>query len=305
MTGRIAILLALLLAACGSAPPRTPDPGPYRAPSRAEKAPVTVPDGVRSGAYYKDDGPGENAPLPEVLEKVTDAVPKAEPLHRFANSPYEVFGRPYAPMAALAPFKQRGLGSWYGRRYHGARTSSGESYDMYAMTAAHPLLPIPSYARVTNLVNGRSVVVRINDRGPFHGARIVDLSYTAAWKLGYVESGSALVEVESIIPDGVMLAASKPPAAAVRKDDTVPLPQSSDAKGVYLQLGAFAARDNAENFRARIYRQLAWLSDAIHVLASGGLYKLHLGPYRSNDEARSMAERIQGELDLKPVLLRK
>ncbi len=114
-------------------------------------------------------------------------------------------------MQALAPYDEVGIGSWYGKKFHGARTSSGEVYDMYAMTAAHPTLPIPSYARVTNLENGKSVVVRINDRGPFHSSRIIDLSYTAAYKLGYASKGSAKVAVESIIPEGVtMVATAKP-----------------------------------------------------------------------------------------------
>jgi rare lipoprotein A len=148
------------------------------------------------GGYYKDDGPGDRVPA----GNIPDAVPRLEPLHRFANRPYEVFGKSYVPHAALQPFRQRGAASWYGKRFHGAKTSSGEAYDMYRMTAAHPTLAIPSYARVTNLANGRSVVVRINDRGPFHGGRIIDLSYAAATRLGYVQAGSAQVEVESIVP---------------------------------------------------------------------------------------------------------
>jgi rare lipoprotein A len=161
--------LALLVAACGSAP---------------------------KGGYYKDDGPGAHAPS----ASIPDAVSRLEPLHRFANRPYEVFGRSYVPHASLKSFRQQGLASWYGKRFHGSKTSSGEIYDMYKMTAAHPTLAIPSYARVTNLANGRSVVVRVNDRGPFHGGRIIDLSYAAATKLGYVQAGSARVEVEAIVP---------------------------------------------------------------------------------------------------------
>ena len=137
---------------------------------------------------------------------IPDAVPRAEPLHRFANRPYQVFGKDYVPVANLAPFRQTGIGSWYGRRFHGSPTSSGEPYDMYAMTAAHPTLPIPSYARVTNLANGRSVVVRINDRGPFHAGRAIDLSYAAASKLGYLTQGSAEVQIEQIVPGGAPLA---------------------------------------------------------------------------------------------------
>lgn len=152
----------------------------------------------KDGGYHKDDGPPANAP--RRLAQMPDATPRWEPLHRFANRPYEVFGKKYAPFTELRPYRKRGVATWYGRRFHGKRTSSGERYDMYLMTAAHPLLAIPSYARVTNLENGRSVVVRINDRGPFHDGRLIDLSYAAASRLGFVEAGNARVEVESIIP---------------------------------------------------------------------------------------------------------
>jgi len=162
--------------------------------NEAPPAPASAP---AKGAYYKDDGPGANPP--PNLSAIPDAVPKTEPLHRFANRPYQVFGKDYVPLTGVAPFTQSGIGSWYGRRYHGSPTSSGEKYDMYAMSAAHPTLPIPSYARVTNPANGRSVVVRINDRGPFHSGRIIDLSYAAAWKLGYVDAGSARLEVEAVV----------------------------------------------------------------------------------------------------------
>jgi len=152
----------------------------------------------RKGGYYKDDGPHERPPAG--LDAIADATPRAEPLHRYANRPYTVFGKDYRPLSSVQPFRQRGMASWYGKRFHGQKTSSGEPYDMYKMTAAHPTLPIPSYARVTNLANGRSVVVRINDRGPFHAGRVIDLSYVAAYKLGYIAAGSAQVEVEAIVP---------------------------------------------------------------------------------------------------------
>jgi peptidoglycan lytic transglycosylase len=168
-----ALALAALLAACGGEP--------------------------RRGGYYRDDGPGD-AP-PAHLEGIADAKPRFEPLNARANEPYTVLGRRYAPYRSLHPYRERGLASWYGRQFHGRPTSSGERYDMYAMTAAHTILPIPSYARVTNLSNGRSVVVRINDRGPFHRDRIIDLSYAAAYKLGYAKAGSARVEVEAILPE--------------------------------------------------------------------------------------------------------
>ncbi len=150
------------------------------------------------GGYYKDDGPHERPPAN--LDRVADAVPRSEPLHKYANRPYSALGKQYVPMTSLQPFRQRGLASWYGKRYHGRKTSSGEVYDMYQMTAAHPTLPIPSYARVTSTKNGKSVVVRINDRGPFRSGRVIDLSYVAAHKLGYIQAGEAMVEVESIVP---------------------------------------------------------------------------------------------------------
>ena len=156
----------------------------------------------------RDDGPG--AP-PGNLDRIGDARPKSEPLNPGANSPYTVLGRKYVPYQSLKPYRQRGIASWYGRKFHGRRTSSGERYDMYAMTAAHTILPIPSYVRVTNLSNGHSVVVRVNDRGPFHAERIIDLSYTAAHKLGFVNAGSAQVEVEAILPRGTAAAREPPP----------------------------------------------------------------------------------------------
>jgi rare lipoprotein A len=275
------LLCLFLLSGCGTA-------SRHDAPAEASPAPAR-------GAYYKDDGPGANPPD---LTKVSDAVPKAEPLHRFANRPYQVFGREYVPATRVAPYRQSGIGSWYGRRYHGVATSSGERYDMYAMTAAHPTLPIPSYVRVTNVANGRSVVVRVNDRGPFHSDRVIDLSYVAAWKLGYSEAGSARVEVEAIVP-GAAPAATAPP-----RDEPARKPEPTvEAKGIYLQLGAFSARETAENFRVRVYRELTWLSEAIQIVAGGDVFRLHLGPYRSQEDARQIADRFQAEFKLRPVLV--
>jgi peptidoglycan lytic transglycosylase len=289
-------LLLLALAGCttGSkvdAPEAGAATPPVTAALPAPAVPPTTPPATSSarGGYYKDDGPGVQPP-PVELATVPDAVPQSEPLHRFANRPYRVFGKDYVPITSPAPFRQAGLGSWYGRRFHGMPTSSGEPYDMYAMTAAHPTLPIPSYARITNPANGRSVVVRINDRGPFHSNRIIDLSYTAAWKLGYIERGSTRLEVES-------LPASEAPTLQAQ----APVEQG----GVFLQLGAFTAREAAENLRARVQRELAWLSETLQVVTGGALYRLHLGPYRSHDEARSIAERIRAELSLRPVIVGK
>jgi rare lipoprotein A len=292
------MLFATLLAVAGcattarnQAPAPVAGPAPTVAPGSPASAPAAAPASGK-GAYYKDDGPGPNPPAD--LAAIPDPVPRAEPLNRAANRPYQVFGKDYVPLTSVAPFRETGIGSWYGRRYHGGATSSGEKYDMYAMSAAHPTLPIPSYARVTNPANGRSVVVRINDRGPFHSDRIIDLSYTAAWKLGYAEVGSARVEVESIVPGVPPVPASAPAAVA----------QPVASANVFLQLGAFSSMEAAENFRVRAYRELPWLMQAILVVPGGNLFRLHLGPYGSQDEARAIADRIQAEFNLRPLLVR-
>lgn len=274
--------LALTLTACGSAPQRS-EPGA---------------SGPRGGGYYKDDGPGDV--IPANLAEVPDAVPREEPLNRYANRPYEVFGQRYVPMTRVQPFHEVGVASWYGRRYHAKKTSSGEPYDMYAMTAAHPTLPIPSYARVTNPANGRSVVVRINDRGPFLGGRAIDLSYAAAYRLGYIGEGSARVEVDAIVPGEPLRVAHTAPAPPANAASVQAVQAPA---GVYLQLAAFSAQASAESMRERLARDLDWLATRIYVVASGDLYKLQLGPYASRDDAVGVAQRIARELNFQPFVV--
>jgi rare lipoprotein A len=199
-------IAALLLAGCATtqkpdekqqsaAPIVDAASGPGGKSARTASAPTVASQG---GGYLAGDGPGGETVN---LDSIPDAVPKAEPLHRYANRPYSALGKTYTPLTETGKYKERGIASWYGKKFHGQRTSIGEVYDMYGMTAAHPTLPIPSYARVTNVATGKSVVVRVNDRGPFLHQRIMDLSYVAAAKLGYIGSGSAEVEVESIAVD--------------------------------------------------------------------------------------------------------
>jgi len=181
------ITLTFILAACGSGNVKPNAPADTTSKSAAPS---------KGGGYYLDDGPDDHPP--ENIDSIPDAEPHAEPLLARANRPYTALGTSYTPMTGYVPYKQTGIASWYGKRYHGQKTSSGEIYDMYTMTGAHTTLPIPSYARVTNPENGRSVIVRINDRGPFHSDRLIDLSYAAAYKLRLLEKGSGLVEVEAI-----------------------------------------------------------------------------------------------------------
>jgi rare lipoprotein A len=309
--------MAIILAACGSQPPRTIERDESVTPSAAAKPAPQKPSYVlkKGGGFYQDDGPGDS--VPDNLDAIPDAQPQAEPLHRFANRPYSVLGRDYVPSQELKPYKARGIGSWYGRKFHGQKTSIGEVYDMFAMTAAHPTLPIPSYVRVTNLANGKSVVVRVNDRGPFLHDRVIDLSYAAAWKLGYIGSGSAQVEVESILPgdEAPILAKGEPggisppdPVAglvAAAPAEAPPLPAMQELRGIFLQLGAFGSQENAESFRSRILRQLDWLNETIHVHARDGMYRLHLGPYRDAQEAGRVAERIREALAFKPFVIQR
>jgi rare lipoprotein A len=287
------LLWLLLLAGCAGSPP--------------QDSPVQ--ETKRPGGYYKDDGPDEK--LPDNLASIPDAQPRAEPLNRFANRPYEVFGKRYVPLAAVQPFRQRGLASWYGKRFHGQKTSSGERYDMYAMSAAHKTLPIPSYARVTRIATGRSVIVRINDRGPFHDGRVIDLSYAAAHRLGIIGAGSGEVEVEAIVPGEAEPARSvavepvpvgatvQPIAATALEQQALPSVEAAPARGVFLQVGAFASRENAEKLRARV----ASAAQPGELVQLDNLWRVQLGPYGSQDEARSAAERLQPALGLKPLVV--
>jgi rare lipoprotein A len=296
----VAGLLTVGLTACGGAPSK-PAPG-----STSPAQSVEPPAPKRGGAYYLDDGPGDNPP-PD-LETVPDAVPKVEPLRPAANRPYEIFGKTYTPLTTLRPYRQTGVASWYGRRYHGKPTSSGEIYDMYAMTAAHPTLPIPSYARVTNLKNRRTVVVRVNDRGPFLHDRVIDLSYAAAYRIGTHTGGSGLVEVELVIPGReasapihpVSADSPSPPRRAVAETTAQPvaLSEVSGAKGIFLQLGAFSGKDNAESFLERVKAQAGDASGAFTVLLLNGLYRVQSGPYASDGEARDAASKIASRLGI-------
>jgi rare lipoprotein A len=327
----IGAVLALALAACGSVPSRDVEQ-PSVKPSASRQAPPSTK--ARGGGYYKDDGPGDN--VPANLDDVPDAVPRVEPLHRFANRPYNVFGEDYVPATSVTAFRERGRASWYGRRFHGKPTSSGESYDMYGMTAAHPTLPIPSYARVTNPANGRSVVVRVNDRGPFHKERIIDLSYTAAHRLGYLNAGSALVEVETIVPGDIEVVATATPVPPLpgrkqflnevppdehREREADAIERLADAGAttssglrpggmglradpkVFLQLGTFSSVANAEGFLGLVRHEFESFADRLAVHDDGGRYRLHLGPFASADEARAEAGKIAEALKIRPFVV--
>jgi rare lipoprotein A len=275
---------ALFLAACGTSPTKTSSPSPS-----SSLPPI-------SGKYYSNDGPGDSPPAN--LDSIPDAVPKSEPLHRFANRPYTVLGQDFVPATSLRPYKERGIASWYGRKFHGQKTSIGETYDMYAMTAAHPTLPLPSYAKVTSTATGKSVIVRVNDRGPFLHGRVIDLSYAAAHRVGNAGPGSGMVEVEAIIPGETPVltaAAPLPPVARTEPAPPVPVPAAATAVspgGYAVQLGAFQNYANARDFLSHVQGQLADARVEPKVREANGLYRVYVGPYPDRDEARRVADRI-------------
>jgi len=292
----VLFLLPAFLTGCGSVAPRQD----ARVVSKPENAAVATKKG---GGYYLNDGPGDNPPAN--LDAIPDAEPKDEPLHKAASRPYTVLGQTYTPNTRLQPYKKTGVASWYGRRYHGQKTSTGEVYDMYGMTAAHPTLAIPSYARVTNLKNSKSVVVRVNDRGPFHSDRLIDLSYTAAYKLGVLAGGSTQVEVESIDPANYSAApklAETPVAATLTDKGPVVAAQETPSNGHYVQLGAFSVQENAEQFRGRLKIELAQLADKLQIHPADGLFRVRAGPYPSLTEAGQAAADIRNLLNIKAVL---
>ena len=346
----IAVGALVALAGCGTI---------LKQDKRGKTSATSIFSGVmqkKGGGYYLDDGPGDNPPAD--LASIPDAVPRDEPLRPANMRPYAALGKWYTPMAGLESYRERGIASWYGRRYHGQKTASGEVYDMYGMTAAHTTLPIPSYARVTNIRNGKSIVVRINDRGPFLSDRLIDLSYTAAYKLDVLGGGSARVEVETILPgagptlqvaatpgrasnspgnpvptliaipapvsetenrppslaansqkgeikpdlfeaDSVQASSTALPAAA---SPSAEMPVDTGAGGIYLQLGAFSAYDNADNFLARMRVALPSIR-ALGIVIKDGLFKVHAGPYSDHAVARQAADKIAQALSIKPMFL--
>ncbi len=233
------------------------------------------------------------------FDSIPDAIPRHEPRSKYGNpDSYVVFGKRYYVMDSAHGFSERGIASWYGPNFHGKRTSSGETYNMYKMTAAHKNLPLPSYVKVTNLENGRSVVVRVNDRGPFHEGRVIDLSYTAAQKLDIVRTGTARVEVRTVGPG------SGRPAILARRDATRPQPvlaavtravdpARSPSGDIYIQAGAFSSEDNALNLRKRL-NDIVDSGVRITPSVDGLLYRVQVGPLQSIDHIDPVSQQLQG-----------
>ncbi|MDN3987323.1 septal ring lytic transglycosylase RlpA family protein [Zwartia vadi] len=270
----------------------------------------------KGGGYYKDDGPGDNPPAN--LDRVPDAVPKIEPLARGPNRPYTALGKSFTPDTSGRPYRVQGRASWYGRKFHGKPTSSGERYDMYAMTAAHPTLPIPSYVRVTRVSTGKTVVLRVNDRGPFLAGRVIDLSYVAAYKLGVLAPGSAEVIVERIMPEEIRgwraqapTPSPVPPPAPVQAPAQTPavapvvaaVSRSTPAVGgvsFYLQAGAFSDPARAQSLVSELSGKVpADLGAGINIdQSTSNLYRVRIGPFANREAATQAGERLRSTTGL-------
>jgi rare lipoprotein A len=229
-----------------------------------------------------DDAPAN----PRDVSNVPDAVPRVEPLSRYGNpESYEVYGKTYHTLPSSSGYRESGIASWYGTKFHGKRTSSGEPYDLYAMTAAHKTLPLPTYVEVTNLKNGRKVIVKVNDRGPFHEDRIIDLSYSAASRLDILPYGTGQVEVRAIDPTQ----SGRPAAAA-----STPLAELPNDSLLFLQVGAFSSRANAERMQGDLQTQNLGAIRIVEATTDAGtFYKVQVGPLPSHMEANRVTQELK------------
>jgi rare lipoprotein A len=270
------VMLCVLLAACS---------GNKQKPATPKSEPYNPNDGRYS--HDKDYGPDKDVDL----SHIPDAVPRYETRTIAGNkNPYTVLGKTYHLIEDESAYRERGNASWYGNKFNGYNTSNGERYDMYAMTGAHKTLPIPSYVRVTNLDNGKSVVVRINDRGPFHQGRIIDLSYAAAQRIGIHKTGTGRVEVEIALPGDA--------APIPRRADSNPIknPEPALPAGTYLQVGAFSQKESAQQFSASIGTKLTYPVQISSATQPKTVHRVRVGPFKdakSLQEARDQLARIK------------
>ncbi len=241
---------------------------------------------MRGSGYYQNDGPPKRSRVD--LSTIADPIPRSEPRSDSGNDPYIVFGETYYPLREAKDYRERGIASWYGKKFHGKRTSSGEPYDMYAMTAAHRTLPLPSYVRVRNLGNDHAVIVRVNDRGPFLHNRVIDLSYAAALKLGIVGTGTGVVEVEALAVEtnGAVTASSKEIDSDSGSPNPVKFPR------LYMQVGAFKSWENAVTLRSRLSEaRFGPVFIQSEVRQDVRFYRVRVGPIASVADSDALIER--------------
>ncbi len=269
---------------------------------------VTTPS-KKGGGYYLDDGPGDHPP--ENIDAIPDATPKVEPFNARANQPYIALDNKYIPMTSFYPYKERGVASWYGKRYHGKKTSIGEYYDMYSMTGAHTTLPIPCYVRVTNTENGKSVIVRINDRGPFKKDRVIDLSFAAAYKLRLSDKGSGPVEVELIDPRQFSALKKTPDVITekIKEKEVTPTQVKTEEaianEPLYIQAGAFKNEKNADLLLKQLSEMKLENTPPFKKQFSEDLFHVMIGPFNSKNEATNIADLIKSKIKISIFVIAK
>jgi len=270
----------LLIAGCGGH--KTVRPSTSSPSSRVDDT-----SRPQSSRYAQDGDSGPGGALPDV-SRIPEPVPKPEPRSAYGNkSPYEVRGKTYSVLPNASGYVERGIASWYGNKFHGYATSNFEKYDMYAYSAAHKTLPLPSYARVTNLENGASVIVRVNDRGPFAENRVIDLSYVAAVKLGIWQKGTGLVEVRAIGPG----AADNPGPGSAK---TTAPPEKIHKPALYLQVGAYSDQTNAERAAATLRGAQLGAVRVVEGSSNGRtVRRVRIGPLRDTDEADALTPKVR------------
>ena len=276
---------------------------------------------------YPSDRDGAPSNPPADLASLPDPEPQIEPIRRGGpNKPYVVLGQAYEPIAADVPWKERGVASWYGTKFHGRKTASGELFSMYGLTAAHRTLPIPSYARVRNVGNGKEIIVRVNDRGPFHSSRVMDLSFAAAVKLGISSAGSATVEIERLTFDDIRAGSWRKPTELVTPEGdpiadiaakTVDVPIAPDltpsgdrakaftpaAQGYWVQLAAFSRREGVDRLQQRVADEAAAIAPMMAVFKEGPVYKLQVGPYATRPQADDAARSVREAMQVVPLVI--
>lgn len=287
-----ALMLASLFVGCGH---RAPTTRPSSVPSNGSPATQAPKKSQPQPGRYADENDSTPQGPPPDISKIPEPVPKTEPKSQYGNkSPYSVLGETYRVLPSCAGYVERGLASWYGNKFHGYMTSNFEKYDMYAFTAANKTVPLPCFLRVTNLENGKSVVVRVNDRGPFAQNRVVDLSYVAAVKIGVWPKGTAMVEVRGIDPDHPDRHPLDRRHEPIRETVVSGTPQKTQKPGLYLQVGAFSDAANAEHAASQV--RAAKLGEVRVVESSVNgktLRRVRVGPLRDADEADRLMPKLK------------
>lgn len=306
----VAALLALTLAACSSTPPARVNPI-----TRLPPQTLPVPPPGKMPAFGSDEFNRIKDTFPDAppdVSQVPDAEPVPTPPSKYGNkNPYTVLGETYRLLPSAKGYTATGTASWYGKKFHGLRTSSGEAYDMYRMSAAHRTLPLPSWVRVTNVANGKSVIVKVNDRGPFHSERIMDLSYAAAHRLDMLKSGTARVKLEAIDPAEWQASRGSRPAPAAVVAAAAPAPALSstalpaEADGpprFFVQVGAFSSPANAGALQSRL---LELVYAPVDIASSGApaVNRVQVGPFFSREDADKVADIIRSNELGQPIVV--